>query len=332
MYLQSRLIVTIFSSGIGMMTSGMSRSPVETINSMISGIGDKERNRINGVFLDETLMEFYQLADAMPVPPVPVSELDYTTGIEIVKSLILLIPEYLRGHSLLEKRKPSSEQHSLQFFKPVIGKIIDFVHILRFDFKLTGSDGRISGRGDNRTFPQYNTDRIRFRSRLVPVAKGSDPSHIDSLRMKSRLEVDTDGKRFTSVFFDEFSTSEISIDFSSKAGTDIYSVPLKIYQFIAYDYFTACLNIPDPLYTRLDSSAAIFEPLFFYLYFKYRERNHEIAIKELADWNRYLNLTETGVEQKILLHDQLKDNFSRYTIYRDDDLLLKGLRKILISE
>jgi len=308
------------------------KSPVPGINNLIGQIGNNERNKITGIYLDEYLMEFFYLENEMPVPSIPVGELDYTTGAEITEKLVEVIPEYLCKHTLLEKRKPSSEQHSLQFVKTVPGKLVDFVHILRFDFKLSGGDGKITGKGNNQAFPQYSTDKIRFKSRLVPVLKGSDPLLIDSLRLKSHLDVDTDGKRFTSVFFDEFSTTEISIDFSVKAGNDIYSIPAKIFQFIPYDYFTACLNIPDPTVSKLERAAEIFEPLFFYLYFQYRERLLEIDVKQLSVWDEYLEFTDSGVTQKPLLKNSLKDFFSHYTLFRDDELMLKGWRKVAVDK
>jgi hypothetical protein len=315
-----------------MKASNSDKSSVLEIDHLVSSISGNEKNKISGIFIDESLLEFYALKDEISIPPIAVSELDYTAGAGITGNLVSVIPEYLYNHTLLEKRKPSSEQHSLQFVKLITGKLVDFVHIFRFDFKLTGGYGTIAGKGDNRTFPGYQTNRIRYKSRLVPVIKGSDPLLIDSLRLKSQLEVDTDGKRFTSVFFDEYSTTEISIDFSVKSGNDIYSIPAKIYQFIPYDYFTACMNIPDPTAAKLDSGAELFEPLFFYLYFQYRERHHEIEEKQLSVWGDYLELTESGVMQKPLLQERLREFFSRYTLYRDDDMMLKGLRQIAVKE
>jgi len=306
--------------------------PVEKINHLISRISGDDRNNISGIYLDETLMEFFLLKNEIHVPSISVGELDYATGVKITENLISVIPEYLLDHSLLEKRKPSSEQHSLHFIKSVPGRLVDFVHILRFDFKLSGGHGAINGRGDNQTFPPYSTDRLRYKSRLIPVVKGSDPLIIDSLRLKSHLEVDTDGKRFTSVFFDEFSTTEISIDFSIKSGNDIYMIPAKIYQFIPYDYFTSCMNIPDPTVSRIKKAAEIFEPLFFYLYFQYRERDYEIDGNRLSIWEDYIEFTETETVQRPLLHDALKEFFSHYNLYRDDELMLKGLRKMIVGE
>jgi len=310
------------------------KSPAEIIDYLVRRIDGNDRNKITGIYLDESLMEFFSLQNEMPVPSIPVGELDYTTGIEITKNLIEVIPEYLCEHTLLEKRKPSSEQHSLQFVKMIPGRTIDFVHVLRFDFKLSGGNGRITGKGDTHSFPKYFTDRIRYKSRLVPVAKGSDPYLLDSLRLKSHLKVDSGNINITptAVFFDEFSSTEISIDFSTKAGSDIYSIPAKIYQFISYDYFTACMNIPDPAVSKLERAAAIFEPLFYYLYFRYRDGAYEIEEKHLSICDEFLEYSGSGVQQKPLLQNSLRDFFSHYTLYRDDELMMKGLRKIDINE
>ncbi len=308
-------------------------SPVTYIGNLLNMISAGDKNQIAGLFLDETLMEVIYLKNEMPVPSIPVGELDYSAGADITKNLIAVIPEYLFEHGLLEKRKPAAEQHSLQFIKLIPGRLVDFIHILRFDFKLSGGHGAISGKGNNLTFPPYNTDKIRYKSRLVPVVKGSSPYSLDSLKLKSELRVDKDEIKInpTSVIFDEYSNTEISIDFSVKAGSDIYPIPPKLYQFISYDYFTACMNIPDPTVLKLGRAAEIFEPLFFFLYFQYREGLHEIEKNQLSVWSEYLDINEYSVSPGTLLKESLRDFFSYYTLYRDDELMLKGLRKIIVS-
>lgn len=313
------------------MKKNSDKSPMEKIDYLVSLISGHDINQLSGIFLDETLMEFFYLKNEISVPSIPVGELDYVTGVELTEKLIEIIPGFLYEHTLLEKRKPQSEQHTLQFIKKIPGKLIDFAHILRLDFKLTGSDGRITGKGDSRTFPSYRTDRIKYKSRLVPLLKESDPSLLDSVRIKSQLKIDNSEKRITSVYFDEFSTSDISIDFSTKSGSDIYAIPVKIYQFISYDYFTACMNIPDPASSNLEIAAAIFEPLFFYLYYQYRDELNEVDGKLFDVWGEFLEMTGSGIGQKIMLREMLKNFFSRYTLYRDDDMMLKGLRKIVIG-
>ena len=151
------------------------KSSVEKINDSINLIDENDKNKYEGIFLDESLTEFFLLKDEIHIPKIPVTELDYRTGYIIAEYLIDILPEYIFKHNLLVKRKPVSEQYSLQFIKTVPGRIIDFIHIIRFDFKLTGVYGKIKNKGDNRTFPEYKTNRIKYKSRLVPVPKNSNP-------------------------------------------------------------------------------------------------------------------------------------------------------------
>lgn len=304
---------------------------IKNIDYLIKSIEKTSENTINGIYLDESLTECFFLREEISVPAIPVKELDYATGYELVKKLVLLIPEFLSEHNILENRKPQSEQHSLQFIRSVTGKVIDFIHILRLDFKLSGGYGRITGKSDSRTFPEYSTDRIKYRSRLVPVNKGSNPYSLESLRLKMQYGVDTDGKRFTSVLFDEFTTSEISRELSVKAGEDFFPVPVKIYQFIAYDYFTACLNLLNPAGSIIQKASLVFEPLFLCLYYLYRGDPTGIDKDSLSLWDEYIDLTEDGLVPKPFLKQELKKFFSHYSLYRDEQLMLEGLRKISVN-
>ena len=155
---------------------------------------------------------------------------------------------------------------------------------------------------------------------------------IESIKLKTQLEVETDGKIFTSAIFDEFSPTEISLDFSVKAGEDIYPIPPKIYPFFSYDYFTSCMNIPDPAAHKLERAAEVFEPLFFYLHYMYRGDTNFADKSGMETFDRYLNISESGMEQQESLKDNLKEYFSCYSIYMSEELMLKGLRKIIIKE
>ena len=306
--------------------------PVEMINGSINLINENNKNKFDGIFLDESLTEFFLLKDEIHIPKIPAAELDYETGFIISKYLIDILPEYLFQHNLLVNRKPVSEQYSLQFIKAAPGRIIDFIHVIRLDFKFSGGSGRIKDKGNTLAFPEYKTDRIRYKSRLVPVQKNGDPYMIESIKIKSRMEVDTDGKRFTSVVFDEFSPSEISLGLNAKAGEDIYPISPKIYPFLFYDYFTSCMNIPDPTAGKLERAVQVFEPLFFYLYHLYRGDVHFADNNELAIFDCYLNISDAGIRPKDSLKDILKEYFSCYSIYTDEELMSKRLRKIIIKD
>ncbi len=306
---------------------------IEILESIAASLdkADGGKNALSGIFIDETLSEFYMLDHEITVPHLPVSEIDVINSGRIAEQLIHVLPEFLCGHSFLEKRKPASEQHSLHFIRRIEGKAVDFVHALRFDFRFSGRRGKIIGKGDTERYPEYTTDLIYFKSHLVPVYKGSDPLQINSVRLKESIEVETDRRLFTSVIFDEYSTREISIELSRKTGTEIFSIPLKIFPFINYEYFTASLNVPDPGSSRLDASAEIFEPLFLYLYFSYREPDDKIGINEAVEAHSSLELDDDGLSLKPDFILNLSDYFSSYTLVTDDDLLLKGWRKFIIN-
>ncbi|HOP30892.1 MAG TPA: hypothetical protein P5120_13570 [Spirochaetota bacterium] len=301
------------------------------IKKMLQGAGDKSINSITGIFIDETLSEFYQLNSEIIIPHLPVKEIDLKNSHELAGLLIPRIPEYFTLHTFLEKRKPSSEQHSLHFIRHVEGTVVDFVHIIRFDFRFSGRRGRIIDKGDSEKYPSYAADMLYFKSHLVPVYKGSDPDELVSVRLKESIEIESDKRLFTSVIFDEYSSREISIELSRRAGADIFSVPLKIYPFINYEYFTACLNIPDPSPERIAASVQIFEPLFIYIYFNYRTSNDIIDIESV---NRFADSIEI-VDDKVSLKPQflldLKDYFSSYTLSTDDELLLKGWKRFKVN-
>lgn len=300
------------------------------IEKLLDSAGGSGRNRLEGIFIDETLSGFYKLSGEITIPHLPVKEIDVKQSLEIAELVIPCLPEFLKSHVFLEKRKPASEQHSLHFIRHIEGRVVDFVHIIRFDFRFYGKRGRIVDKGDTERYPAYASDMVYFKSHIVPVYKGSDPYEINSVRLKESIEVETDRRLFTSVIFDEYSTREISIELSRKAGAGIFSIPLKIYPFINYEYFTACLNIPDPFYERISASAEIFEPLFLYLFFSYRTPDGSIDIKSALESHRSLEQTGEGVSLKPEFLLDLTDYFSSYTIATDDDLLLKGWKRLEI--
>lgn len=307
------------------------RELLTAIEGLLNSSGERAKNSITGIFLDETLSEFYQLKDEITLPNLPVKEIDLKNSYDIAARLIPMLPEYMEGHSFLEKRKPQSEQHSLHFVRFVEGIIVDFVHIIRFDFRFSGRRGRIISRGDSENYPSYATDMLYFKSQLVPVCRGSSPADISSVRLKESFEVETDRRLFTSVIFDEYSNREISIELSRKVGTGNFSIPLKIYPFINYEYFTACLSIPDPSPERIIASAQIFEPLFLYLYFSYRAPNDIINIESAAGFNNSLEVRGDGISLKPEFILDLKDYFSSYTLVTDEELLLKGWKRFGIN-
>lgn len=230
----------------------------------------------------------------------------------------------------MEKRKPAAEEHSLQFCRMIEGMIADFVHVIRIDFRFAPGSGSIIRSGNSDTYPSYKTDRLYFKSRLVPVKKGSDPEKLESIKIKDYEAMEADGRLFTSVVFDEGGSGQMSAELSQKAGSGLFPFPANIYPFVVYDYFTACLSLPDPLPGVIEKSVEVFEPLFFYIYSKYRNSPdyRDFAVENFPGT---LSLENDAVVLTGDYEGKLKSFFSRYSIFTDDALMLKGLRKIIPS-
>jgi DNA primase len=75
-----------------------------------------------------------------------VSEITKEEYLRLSSIIINLIPEFLKGHEFSSKRFPSYEQHSLHFIKRIEGKIIDFIHLLRINFKQSREAAELSRR------------------------------------------------------------------------------------------------------------------------------------------------------------------------------------------
>jgi hypothetical protein len=312
---------------IQMILKSLKKNPSDKIREILSGIKSSDLNRIEGIYLDEVLNIFFKIEGEITVPGISVKELDYKTGLTIFENIAKVAPEIFYSHSFMEKRKPAAEEHSLQFCRKIEGAVIDFVHVIRIDFRFTPGSGVIVTSGNNDIYPSYNSERLFFKSRLVPVEKGSLPENIDSIKIKDSESIEADQRRFASVIFEEKNTRSMSVELSKRAGPGIFPLSVNIYPFIAYDYFTACLSLPDPLPHRIEEGALLFEPLFFYIDSLYRgiSENGVRAEKEipgsLIAGGDTLHLTEDYIKK-------LNTFFSRYSIYTDDTLMLQGLRKI----
>jgi len=300
------------------------------ITGILGSVNKEIGNAVNGVFIDETLREFFSLKEHVFIPAIPVSSIGHNNALEIIRTIAQVIPGFLAGHAYMEKRNPASEEHSIHMISPVKGKIVDFVHMLRLDFKFSTHSGTIVKPGGSATFPSYNTDRIYFRSRLVPVSKGSATADPDFIRLKGsvRVEAEDSHKRlFTSVLFDDFSSREISIELSRKAG-DIFKIPVPIYPMVVYDYFTSCLNVPDPTHNRIEEAAMVFEPLFIYLYSDVSGSGHALVQEGLDIWSDCLEIKSGSIVMRPAYLEKLEKYFSCYSLYADDELMLKGWKKI----
>ena len=312
------------------MRTNTGKNSLEAIKKLIDSVDKEQAGSIEGVFIDETLREFFYLKEPVVIPSIPVSGMGPDEALGILKSISSVVPRFLAEHIYMEKRNPASEEHAIHLAAMKSGKVIDFIHILRLDFKFSAHPGTIVKKGNSATFPSYRTERIYFYSRLVPVRKGSSADALSFIRLKDadRVESEDSGKRlFTSVLFDDFSSREISIELSRKAG-DVFNVPVTIYPMLSYDYFTSCLNVPDPAPEKLTEAAGIFEPLFLYLLADSSGSGAGPVAEGLDAWADCLELSGGSPQLKHEYSERLKKFFSCYSLFADDELLIKGIKKI----
>jgi hypothetical protein len=310
---------------------------IDLIQSSISSIDPHANNNTSDIYLNIINNEFITIEETFTVPKISVSELDYKTAESIVTSAIKQIPEFLINHELLSKRKPSSEQHYLHFIQPLRGKHIYFLHLFKLDLEFGGNTEAIIEQGDSDNYPSFKTDRYYYKSKLLPVNSTlkKDESIIDftTIRLVQKEQHETDQHFHTFAIFDETDSKKNSLELSQLAGLDRYKVSQKLYPFISYEYFTAVFNILYPTPEEISIAMEIFEPVFISIYSK--SFNWKDLISEDA-LNEKFPETLTIEENYLVISDNLREKmdsyFNRFSLFRDDEMALKGWRRFNISD
>lgn len=306
---------------------------IEKIQYLLNNIDNNKVNKTEKIFINAVKNEFININSKLTIPRISVNELDYNLGLKIIEDIVDIIPEFLYGHNLLEHRKPASEEHNLHFIKQVKGRIIDFIHIFKIDFKFGGDSINIIEKGDSNNYPSYSTDRLYYKSRLIPIAKNANNQFdFEPIRLIVSNYIESDKLFFTSTIFDEVNKSVITEEIERKINLNVFNISQKLYPFIAYDYFTACFNVLWPGINQINESAEIFEPVFIVLYSKYNNINNLTSIEEL---NKLFidSIIVDNLNLKIsdLFVEKLHEYFKKYSIYRDDELMLKSWWRIDIA-
>lgn len=306
-------------------------NPVNKIQSMLNRIDDST-NRTANIYLNAIKNEFIKLSGEIEVPRLSVKELDYTTAIKIFESIHEYIPEFLYGHRLLENRKPESDQHALHFVMPVRGKVLEYVHILKIYFKFGGDSVTITRKGDSDNYPAYKTDRLYYKSRIIPVKNYHDTDTIDfePVRFMILDYVESDQRLFTTSLFDEADTAETTKNIYKKINLDIFNISPEFYPFFVYDYLTSCFNILYPTNKEILEAINITEPVFLLIFAKYNILNKYADIEKAK--NIYADIIDfENVSLKDNYLPALQNYFKRFSVFRDDELSLKGWWKIDIK-
>jgi len=206
--------------------------------------------------------------------------------------------------------------------------------ILRIDFKFSGDSSNVIDKGDSNHYPSYITDRVYYKSRLIPVneeTKGQN--YFNPIRIREADYIESDKSSYlTSTIFEELDHNKISKELCGVFGREIFNISTELYPFIAYDYFTACFNVIYPNNNELKQAVEIFEPLFFLLYSKY------IDVSVIADYDIITDIfiKELNISDKELLlsddfNEKIMNYFKRFSLHRDDELTLKGWWKFIME-
>jgi hypothetical protein len=304
------------------------------IDGVIAGIGNRIGQKRDSIFINETKNEILDIGYTINIPRIHVSRVDYEVISDVMRQLADIIPEFLAGHTLLIQQKPPSETHYLHFVKKVSGLHGDYVHLFKLDFRFSSDMGTNYHDGTADFYPSYSTERIPYKSLLIPVdtIKYENDRIVDfsTIKILHGESVDGDKHFMTHTIFDEFDPTAVNEKIHDEAGRGLFPFSLRIYPFVSYGYFSVCMNIPDPAGNVIDEAVRIFEPIAYKVIASF-DPTH-LARKPAGDYEE-ITIDESGLIQYApVFSDRAKDFFSRYKIYQDDALALKRWRRLDIEQ
>ncbi|MCX7680220.1 MAG: hypothetical protein N2316_13530 [Spirochaetes bacterium] len=303
---------------------------IKKIQKILEKITPDEKNKEGGIFINAVKNEFITFPSTITVPKISVKELSYEVAGEVIERLCSFFPEFFIHHCILPKRKPASDVHSIHFMRTLQGKHLKFVHFLKVDLRFGGDSSNVVERGNTDTYPSYLTNRMYYKSRLVPVEDANE-SDFSVFRVIESIEVVSDMRRRTFAMFDEVSMREFNNRLLEYIGGTIFSTSQQIYPFFVFDFFTPCLNVPRPTEDELKKGVEMFEPVFIYLYQRFSQKLISPQENLMELFPNCFNFEDEVIMLSEQFIDQLKSYFSRYSIIRDDELALRGWWKLEIN-
>ena len=303
---------------------------IQKINNIISSVTGK--NKTGEIYLNAIHNEFVKIKGEFIVPSIPVKEIDTASVLSILNNLSEYIPEYMANHVFSLNKLPPSEQYHIHLVQPLSGKIIPFVHILKFDMKFGGNPEGIVKPGTTDSYHSYRADRIYFKSRLVPgeiiYSEKGHPSAVSAIKIKHADTLESDQHFHTFAVFDEIQDSELSLEYIDTVGREIFTLNPSIYTFLSHDYMTCCMNILDPTQTKINEAVSIYEPLFLYILSSFRNISDIENIDRIESLFKNELLTAETIQLTEQFKARLKNYFSKYSLDRDDELVMKGWWRI----
>ena len=299
----------------------------KSVQGILDSIQPDALNNVGDIYVNAIYNEFIFIKGTIEIPKIPVKELNVADSGEILRSIIPFIPEFLVRHKIPLKRIPPADQHFLHFTRVFHGRLINFRHIFKIDLKFSGNPDGIIEKGNTSFYPSYRTDRIYYKSRLIPEKASSDT--FSPLRLAERRDFVSDDNLFTSTFFEDINRSELSLEICEKLPMEIFAVSPKLYPFLVYDYFTACLNVLSPTEKNIHDAILIFEPLFFFIYSRFKDINELTTIEEIH--KNFDDCFEPDTTELVLTESfikKLKGYFSNPILVQNEEMAIKGWRKM----
>jgi hypothetical protein len=292
---------------------------------IFDSIDPKAVNLTDSTYINIICNEFIRIKGSMVIPKIPAKELSVADSGEIIASLASFIPEFLRGHSVPYRRIPPAEQHFLHFTRLFHGRLLDFRHIFKADLKFAGNPDGIIEKGTSDFYPSFRTDRIYYKSRLIPEMPQTKT--FSPVRIMDTGAVMSDDFFFTSTIFEDINKDKLTLEICGKLP-EIFTISPKLYPFVVYDYFTACLNVLNPTEEKLDEAVSIFEPLFLFIYSRFKDINLLADIDKIREY--FADFFEPNMDELQLTQSfvqKLKDYFSRFNLIQNEEMALLGWRQ-----
>jgi hypothetical protein len=282
------------------------------------------------VFINETKNEVLSLGVQIEIPRISVKAIDRISIAPVVEAIMCAVPGYFRGHTILESPYPAAETHHLHFVRQIQGVRQSFIHMFKLDFRFASDMGTNHRDGTADFYPSYSTDRVLYKSVLIPVdsVERNDEgitSFVPS-RISMKESVDSDKFKFAHTIFDEFDPTEFNERIYEHLDADLFPASHRIYPFIEYGFFSIMMRIPDPETSVIDEAVRIFEPLYSRLHCVFSGMTPDYAA--VSAYSDELLLHDGLVIESDSFRKKIKDFFSRYSFYQNDELALKRWRRL----
>jgi hypothetical protein len=297
------------------------------LNNLIHSIDINSRDRIESIHLNQIHNLFITFHGGIIIPKIPVKELDHETAFPIVQDLVKMIPNLIRHHVIPAHNKPASDQHYIHLIQKVAGSLFNYIHMLKIDCKFGGDPANILKRGNSLHYPSFQTNRVYYKSFVFPVSVVDDQYEFMEIRLTQSQQVESDQYFHTYALFDDMNKDGATHKLCEYIGNDLFAIPSTLFPFVQFEYFTACLNVLYPVQDEIIESIRLFEPLFIFLYSKYNPIEtlliDTVTIRET--YGKLLKIENNKIELTSTFKESLRAYFRRYSLFRNDELALKGL-------